>query len=242
MQRAAEHYQTPRTAPAKRPRPQTSTSGEEDSDSEAEFDPESCYLMDEKDDTHEDVKTFITATFRKGLPKRKRLEISKCYPMPNLVSTKAPLADKDVVSILGKDFPNKADKELRRLQAAALAPCAPLAKLWSEMANQGFSGKVDELMPTSEVFKVMQDTMALVGNSSAYITQVRRQTIIDKIKGTRPQLASFMKEVCKEDLSEPSKELFGSEVKQRLNERADIIKAFNTALTTLDPPATEISA
>ena len=63
-----------RTAPAKRPRPQTSTRGEEDSDSEAEFDPESYYLMGEKDDSHEDVKTFITATFRKGLPKRKRLK------------------------------------------------------------------------------------------------------------------------------------------------------------------------
>lgn len=72
--------------------------------------------------------------------------------MPNLLATKAPLADKDVVSILGKSFPTKVDKELRRMQAAVLAPCAGL---WSDMLNQGFSGKADELMPTSEV---IQDT------------------------------------------------------------------------------------
>lgn len=67
--------------------------------------------------------------------------------MPNLLAAKVPEADKDIVSILERSFPTRADRGLRRLQAAALAPCAPLASLWSEMANQGFSGKADELMP-----------------------------------------------------------------------------------------------
>lgn len=84
--------------------------------------------------------------------------------------------------------------------------------------------------------RAIQDTLALIGNASAYISQARRQGIVEKLRADRPQLATFMKEVCKGELTEPSKELFGQELKQRLNERADTIKSFDKALTMLDPP------
>ena len=104
--------------------------------------------------------------------------------------------------------------------------------------KQGFCGKEDELMPTSEVVKVIRDSLALIGNASAYIAQCRRQAIIDKVKPTGPQLAGFMKEICKEGMEEAGKDLFGPELKKKMNERADTIKAFNKALVTLDPPGT----
>lgn len=90
---------------------------------------------------------------------------------------------------------NPSDKGLCRLQAAALAPCALLA----EMANQGFSGKADKLMHTSEVFRAIQDTLALIGNASEYISQARRQGIVKKLWVDRPQPAIFMKEVAREN-------------------------------------------
>lgn len=93
-------------------------------------------------------------------------------------------------------------------------------------------------MPTSEVVKVIHDSMALIGNALAYIAQCRRQAIIDKVKPTCPQLAGFMKEICKDGLEETGKKLFGPELKKKMNERADTIKTFNKALVTLDPPGT----
>lgn len=144
--------------------------------------------------------------------------IAKAAPLPNLVGTKPPIADTDIVSILGKDFPTKGDEELRRIQAPALAACAPITNLWSQMASQGFSGKQDEVIPTSDVITVMRETL---GNASAYISQARRKAIIAKVKIARPQLATFMKESCKEESAEPHKELFGADLKKRLSERAE---------------------
>ena len=146
---------------------------QETRDSDNEFDPESFYQTEVKNDTHEDVKKFLMSTFRRCIPKKRRLAISRTYPVPDVSALRVPKADKDIASILDKDFPTKSDKELR-IQAAALAPCAPLANLLSEMMKQGFCGK-DELMPTSEVVKVIRDSLALIGNVLAYIAQCRRQ-------------------------------------------------------------------
>ena len=234
----SRHNNTSNAPPAKRicrePREQDTLGG--DSDSDAEFDTESFYRTGETDDTHEEVAKFIETTFTRCLPRKKRLAIARDSPLPNLVGTRPQVADSDIVSILGKDFPAKSDKELRRLQAAALAPCAPIASLWSQMAQQGFSGKPEEDVPASEVLKVIRETLALVGNASAYIAQARRQAIIDKVKSSRPQLAAFMSEVCKEGSSEPCEELFGRDLKRKLSERAETISSFNKVLTTLDPP------
>jgi len=73
---------------AKRPRLQTGADKycpEEDSSSEAEFDPESYYQIGEKDNTHEEVKRFTNTTLVKCLPKRKRMEIARRFPMPDLM-------------------------------------------------------------------------------------------------------------------------------------------------------------
>ncbi len=56
---------------------------------------------------------------------------------------------------------------------------------------------------------------------------------MERLKGTRPQLVTFMKELCGENAAESSRELFGPPLKKKLNERVDTIKAF----TVLDPPA-----
>jgi len=62
-------------------------------------------------------------------------------------------------------------------------------------------------------------------------------TIIDRVKSSRPCLACFLKEVCSEELGDTGGELFGPSAKKKLTERAETIKAFNEALTKLDPPS-----
>ena len=67
---------------------------------------------------------------------------------------------------------------------------------------------------------------------------MRRNIIIDRVKYKRPRLATFLQDICKEDLGESAQELFGPTVKRRISERAQTIKAFNESLRSLDPSPT----
>ena len=141
------------------------------------------------------VDDFIGKTFRRCLPKWKRWEIAKEYPKPSSSSTVVPKLDHDIkgVHVLGKELPEKADAQLARLQATVLATCAPLANFWSHLSEQEFTGKTDELIPVSDVIRVTQDTLALIGNASNYIFQARCTAVINSIARSWPQLSSFLK-------------------------------------------------
>ena len=65
---------------------------------------------------------------------------------------------------------------------ASLATAATIANLWSHLVEQDFSGKDEELIPVGEVFKIFKDTLVLIGNSSNYISQLKRKDISDNMK------------------------------------------------------------
>ena len=123
------------------------------------------------------------------------------------------------------------DQRLSKIQSSVLSSSGPLIQLWSELSHQGFTGEPEELIPVQSVLEVCQQTLALVENASCYINEVRRGIIIDRVKYKRPRLATFLQDICKEDLGE----LFGPTVKRRISERAQTIKAFNESLRSLDP-------
>ena len=213
---------------------QTISDNEESDD---DFDLESYYTTDSGNDTPDEVKKFLKSTFKRCLPRKRHRAIALEYPKPNLDVAKVPRADKDISNILDQSFPTRSDKQLSRIRAAILASSGPLTSLWSQMSMNGFTGKSDELMATKDVMRVIRESLALIGNASSYVSLNQRLTIVDKVKESRPQLASFLKEVCSEDLGDNGRESFGPAVKKKLGERADTIKAFNEALTKLDPPA-----
>ena len=62
--------------------------------------------------------------------------MARDFPKPALDVPKVPTPDRDIVSILGKDFPTKVDKELSKVQAAIPAAPAPLLSLWSQLEDQ----------------------------------------------------------------------------------------------------------
>ena len=246
-----EAGQAPSFVPLRGPRPkrpryfeghsleEAEESSEEEEEEEEEFDPESYYSVDSGINVPDNfkVKSFLESTFRRCLP-RKRRAIYREYPKPNLNIVSVPKADKDIVSILDRSFPTSDDRSLSRIQAAVLASSAPLANLWSQLISEGFSGKQDELIPAKEVIRTIRETLALIGNASSYISNSRRSMIVDKIRPSRPKLASFLKEVCAEDVGDTGKELFGPTIKKKISERADTIKSFNEALKKIDPPQT----
>ena len=206
-----------------------------DSEEDAELDPES-YCQSTPQKMAKVVDDFIGKTFRRCLPKRKRWEIAKEYPKPSSSSTAVPKLDHDIKGALGKELPEKADAQLAKLQATVLATCAPLANFWSHLSEQEFTGKTEELIPVSDVIRVTQDTLVLIGNASNYISQARRTAVINSIARSRPKLSSFLKEICKEDLGDTGDELFGPEVRKKITERASTIEAFNKAISRVDNP------
>ena len=138
-----------------------------DSDEDADLDPESYYRSTPQK-MAKTVDEFMNKTFRRCLPKRKRWDIVKEYPKPSCSSVAVPKLDHDIKGAIGKDFPEKNDAQLAKIQTAVLATCAPLANLWSHLAEQESSEKSEELIPVSDVIKVTQDTLALIGNASNY--------------------------------------------------------------------------
>ena len=206
---------------------------DEDSSEDTELDPESYYKSTPVNMAAA-VEEFVTKTFRQCLPKRKRLDIAKEYPKPSSSAVAVPKLDHDIKGALGKELPKKEDTQLAKIQAMVLAACAPLANFWSHLVEQEFTGKSDELIPASDVLKVTQDTLALIGNASNYIFQARRTAVINSLSKSRPKLSTFMKEVCKDDLGDTGPELLGPEVRKKITEWANTIDVFNKAISNVD--------
>ena len=129
-------------------------------------------------------------------------KIARVPPKPGSSSAAVPKLDHDIKGALGKEVPEKVDAQMAKIQATVLATCAPLANFRSHLAEQELTGKPEELVPVSEVIKVTQDTLVLIGNASNYTSQTRHTTIINSITKTQPKLSSFTKEIYRDELGE----------------------------------------
>ena len=182
----------------------------------------------------EPLHKFIDSVFVNGLPRAARWTLMREYPRFEVTALRVPEADKDIMSILGRDFPTREDKNLRGVQSAIVSASIPSISLLADLVKQGFTGQPDELIPAQEVIRVTRQTLALLGNASSLTSFKRRAGVIAAVKPKRPKLANFLEEVCKEKVVEPSSELFGPAVKKRINERAATIRSFNESIDSLD--------
>ena len=181
--------------PAKRRRYFEQEDSESESESEEVFDLKSYYESATEDRTAEDIQKFISVAFKRCLSRQKRKELAREYPKPQVA--KAPETDPLLADFLGKRYPEQQDKQLSRIQTSILAACAPLTDLWSKLCDQGLSGEEDELIPVEEVLKIIRASLALIGNSSNYVSQLRRKTIIEALPADKANLAKIMKRVCR---------------------------------------------
>ena len=67
---------------------------------------------------------------------------------------KVPRLGPDIKGALNRDFPDKRDEQIAKIQDSVLAICTLLGNFWSHIAKQGFTGNDQELIPASEVIKV----------------------------------------------------------------------------------------
>ena len=150
----------------------------------------------------EALLNFVNDKFKCCLPRSVSDSLSQSYPDLDVLALKTPEADKDIVSILGKDFPSREDKRLAAVQTAILSSSAPLINLIADLIRQGFTGTDEELIPVREVLKVGKESLALIGNAASL---KRRAGIIQAVKPKRPKLAAFLEETCLSDtVEEPS--------------------------------------
>ena len=129
--------------------------------------------------------------------------------------------DHDIKGALGKDIPEKSDTQLAKIQATVLASAAPLINFWAHLLETEVS--LEDQIPAGEVVQVMQDCLVLIGNASNYVSQARRNNIIQTLSKSRPKLGSFMKDMCNDNLSNTRGELFGPDIRERSwTERAQL--------------------
>ena len=211
--------------PAKRQRYFKQEDSESESESEEVFDLESYYESATEDRTAEGVQKFISVAFKRCLSRQKRKELAREYPKPQVA--KAPETDPLLADFLGKRYPEQQDKQLSRIQTSILAACAPLTDLWSKLCDQGLSGEEDELIPVEEVLKIIRASLALIGNSSNYVSQLRRKTIIEALPADKANLAKIMKQVCRGQIKNSGSELFGDQAIKAVSERFNTLETFS---------------
>ena len=69
----------------------------------------------------EPLHKFIDSVFVNGLPRAARQTLMREYPRFEVTALRVPEADKDIMSILGRDFPTREDKNLRGVQSAIVS-------------------------------------------------------------------------------------------------------------------------
>ena len=150
----------------------------------------------------------------------------KDNPIPDTPAAKPPLPDDDIMAFLGKDFPAKSDRRLRRIQATTIAVAGPLTTLWANMLEQGMDRSSGAVIPVDGVIDTIQRALSLLGNSVNYISQARRDLIISQLEFKKKDLGKVMRKACQADLGNTEKELFGEKFRKILKSKADSMVAF----------------
>ena len=189
------------------------------------FDPDNYYAASGQS-LPLDITDYVEKRFRKCVPVDKRRKMFKDNPIPDTPAAKPLQADDDIVAFLGKDFPSKSDKRLRRIQATTIAVAGPLTTLWANLLEQDMGQGSGTLLPVDDVIDTIQRSLSLLGNSINYISQARRDLIISQLEYKKKGLGKVMRKVCQSDLGNNGKELFGEKFRKTLKSKADSMVAF----------------
>jgi len=209
--------------PAKRRRYFEPEDSDIDSESKEVFDLKSYYDSTTEDRMAEDVQEFISVAFA-------RLRVASeegktCKRISKIAGSQSsrnrPTSCRFPGEVLSRTTGQTA------FQNSNLDPCylCPSTDFWPRLCDQGLSGEEDELIPVEEVLKVIQASVALIVNSSNYVSQLRR-SIIEVLPADKTNLAKIMKQVCREHWL---RALWRSAIKA-VSERVNTLETFRLEL------------
>lgn len=161
----------------------------------------------------DDVAKRVASSFTTVLPNSERKRVRDAHPFPDLNETRCPRLDSLFSSSKIPKETRTMDRELARVQALMHDPVAPL--LW-------MIHSIDTI-PVDEARAALEDSVHLLGNASANLSQLRRRRIL---KSVNPELA----DLAEEDLFKTSApNLFGAGFEQKMKERAESVKLLEVA-------------
>lgn len=168
--------------------------------------------------------TILKEAFTIPLLNKERVGIRNAFPPPSLPQTRCPKLDAvfKTATSAGKSEAKTSDSELARLQAYVLDPVAPLLQVLKGLDDPSSTSMDDA---RSHIV----DSLKLLGNASAHISQTRRKRVI---KALNPDL----QDLAAEDklFVEASPNLFGEGFEKRMKERAESVKLLVKAKPTRD--------
>ena len=106
-------------------------------------------------------------------------------------SPQCPKLDDVLVDFMGQDFVSKRDNCHKCIQAAILSSSAPLINLWAQLSEQQLSVEQGGFVSVEVLLATIQKSLVLVGNASNYVSQMRRDTIIDKLRAEKNPRSFF---------------------------------------------------
>ena len=169
------------------------------------------------------VTEYLEHHLRRSLTKEEREALFKQHNRPDLPCCVPPKIDKYMSEYLGKRLPKEQDATLSKLQAAVLAIVRPLTSAWMGLMEKDEGDAMEEdLVPVTEVLTLIQCTLCLVGNASEYISQTRREKILEAIDQSWSKYAS-------EPVPGAQDSLFGEEFQTTLTKRVEKDTALSKA-------------
>ena len=116
------------------------------------------------------------------------------------------------------------DTQLIKIQTNLLYAANPLAKLWSEVVEQGLDQDPKVLIPISEVLDTIQRALVLLGSANNTISETRHEIALGAAH------SSFRK-YAKGDFSKMGGDLFGEAFKEVLVQKVETDCALSKAVS-----------
>ena len=180
------------------------------------------HFSDEEDgveliEVSEGTDRFLKTVCIRSMSNELRRKTRSVYKFPKVPATRTPKVDQ-VIKSLASQSAKSTDRELARLQTFVLDSMAPLSSLM-EMISHG-ADKV-----SIEDIKIATSTATeLIGNTSAQISRLRREKLIQSIN---KNLLPLVKEDG--DFLEAPPNLFGADFSKRAKDHLDQVKSLKAA-------------
>ena len=111
--------------------------------------------------------------FRRTLSKEERTAMLSVYPKPDTPVASPLKLDQFMSDFAGKRLDKARDTQLIKIQTNLLYAANPLAKLWSEVVEQGLDQDPKALIPIAEVLDTIQRALVLLGSANNTISETR---------------------------------------------------------------------
>ena len=152
----------------------------------------------------------------------------RVHPKPDTPVASPPKLDQFISDVAGKRLDKARDTQLIKIETNLLYVANPLAKLWSEVMEQGLDQGLDQdpkaLIPIAEVLDTIQRALVLLGSANNTISETRREIALGAAH------SSFRK-YAKGDFSETGGNLFGEAFKEVLVQKVETDSALAKAVS-----------